>query len=239
MIQTDRDAPLQNGVPRSWENLMNFIRPVRNELVFDEGRGLHVLMPPTASPTLHRLIGQARQLFPLARWYAFSPIDDGNRQAAAMAVFGRDVEFVYDLTQADAVVTLGGDVFAEEPGHIRYAADYQARRRTLDRELPRLVAVETRTSLVGARADERIPLRPRDFEAFAEALAAALDTGAAPSGSHPAIVLWPMRCAAPEPAASSQRAASSPPAFTRSRLPSMRGSELSARQFALSSPCAP
>ena len=181
------DAPLQNGVPKSWENLTNFIRPVRNELVFDEGRGLHVLMPPTASPTLHRLIGQARQLFPLARWYAFSPIDDGNRQAAAMAVFGRDVEFVYDLTQADAVVTLGGDVFAEEPGHIRYATDYQARRRTLDRGLPRLFAVETRTSLVGARADERIPLRPRDFEAFAEALAAALDTGAAPSGSHPAI----------------------------------------------------
>ncbi|MGF9762568.1 TAT-variant-translocated molybdopterin oxidoreductase [Microvirga sp. 0TCS3.31] len=181
------DAPLQGGVPRSWEELTNFIRPVRNELVFDEGRGLSVLMPPTSSPTLHRLIGQARQLFPHAQWHVFSPVDDSNRQAAAMAVFGRDVELVYDLTQADAIVTLGGDLFAEEPGHIRYAADYQARRRILDRGLPRLVAVETRTSLVGARADERIPLRPRDFEAFAEALAVAVETGAAPTGSHPAI----------------------------------------------------
>jgi molybdopterin-containing oxidoreductase family iron-sulfur binding subunit len=181
------DAPLQNGVPRSWEDLTNFIRPVRNELVFGEGRGLHILMPPTASPTLHRLIGQARQLFPHAQWHGFTPIDDDNRHAAAMSVFGRDVELVYDLTQADAIVTLSGDLFAEEPGHIRYAADYQARRRALDRGLPRLVAVETRTSLVGARADERIPLRPRDFEAFAEALAAALETGVAPSSSHPAI----------------------------------------------------
>lgn len=181
------DSPLQNGTPKSWETLTNFIRPVRNELVVNEGRGLHVLMPPTSSPTLHRLIGQARQLFPHAQWHVFTPVDDDNRHAAAMSVFGRDVELVYDLTRADAIVTLGGDLFAEEPGHIRYAADYQARRRAPDRELPRLFAVETRMSLVGARADERIPLRPRDFEAFAEALAAALETGAAPSDSHPAI----------------------------------------------------
>ncbi|MBB3019699.1 molybdopterin-containing oxidoreductase family iron-sulfur binding subunit [Microvirga lupini] len=181
------DAPLQDGVPRSWEDLTNFIRPVRNELVVDEGRGLHILMPPTTSPTLHRLVGQARQLFPHAQWHVFTPIDDGNRQAAAMAVFGRDVELVYDLTQADSIVTLGGDLFAEEPGHIRYAADYQARRRVLGRGLPQLFAVETRPSLLGARADERVPLRPRDFDAFAEALAAALDHGTAPSGSHPAI----------------------------------------------------
>ncbi|MBD2747530.1 TAT-variant-translocated molybdopterin oxidoreductase [Microvirga sp. BT688] len=181
------DAPLQNGVPGSWEELTSFIRPVRNELVFDEGRGLHVLMPPTSSPTLHRLIGQARQLFPHAQWHVFTPIDEDNRRAAAMSVFGRDVELVYDLAQADVIVTLGGDLFAEEPGHIRYAADYQARRRAPDRSLPRLFAVETRMSLVGARADERIPLRPRDFEGFVEALAAALQSGAVPSGSHPAI----------------------------------------------------
>ncbi|MBJ6125710.1 TAT-variant-translocated molybdopterin oxidoreductase [Microvirga splendida] len=181
------EAPLQNGEPRSWEELTAFIRPVRNELVFDEGRGLHVLMPPTSSPTLHRLIGQARQLFPHAQWHVFSPVDDVNRQTAARAAFGRDVDLVYDLTQADTIVTLGGDLFAEEPGHIRYAADYQARRRAPDRELPQLVAVETRTSLVGARADERIPLRPREFETFAEALAAAVETGTVPPGSHPAV----------------------------------------------------
>src|SRR3712207_3483842 len=107
-------------------------------------------MPPTDSPTLHRLIGQARKLFPQAQWHVFSPVDDGNREAAAAAVFGRKVELVYNLTQADAIVTLGGDLFSEEPGHIRYAADYQTRRRILDRGLPKLFAAETRTSLVEA-----------------------------------------------------------------------------------------
>ena len=99
-----------------------------------------------------------------------------------MAVFGREVDLVHDLTQADAIVTLGGDLFAEDPGHLRYAADLQVRRRMQERALPRLFAVEARPSLVGTRADERIPLRPRDFEAFAQALAAALETGSAPPG---------------------------------------------------------
>jgi molybdopterin-containing oxidoreductase family iron-sulfur binding subunit len=182
------DTPMQNGLPRSWEQFTSFIRPVRNELVVAEGRGLHILMPPTSSPTLQRLMAQARQLFPLARWHVFSPIADDNRRVAAAAAFGRDLDLVYDLTQADAVVTLGGDLFAEEPGHLRHAADYQARRRMQDRALPRLFAVETRPSLVGARADERIPLRPRDFEAFVQALAAALGTGPALiPGPHPSI----------------------------------------------------
>lgn len=182
------DTPLQNGSPRSWEELTNFIRPVRNDLVVGEGRGLHILMPPTSSPTLHRLMAQARQLFPLAQWHVFSPIDDDNRRTAATAVFGRNLDFVYDLTQADIIVTLGGDLFAEEPGHLRYAADYQTRRREQDRPLPGLNAVEARLSLAGARADERIPLRPRDFNDFVQALAAALGVGAAPaSAPHPSV----------------------------------------------------
>ncbi|EIM28066.1 Fe-S-cluster-containing hydrogenase subunit [Microvirga lotononidis] len=183
------DAPLQNGSPRTWEDLTNFIRPVRNELVVGEGRGLHILMPPTSSPTLLRLMAQARQLFPLAQWHVFSPVDDEGRRSAATATFGKHLDLVYDLTQADVVVTVGGDLFAEEAGHLRYAAEYQARRRMQDRALPRLTAVETRPSLVGARADERIALRPRDIEAFVQALASALGAGPAPADPpHPSVL---------------------------------------------------
>lgn len=179
-------APIQNGIERDWEVLTNFIRPVRNELVYNEGRGLHVLMPPTSSPTIHRLMAQARQLFPAARWHVFSPIDDDNKRAASMALLGRPADFAYDLTQADVIVTLGGDLFAEEAGHLRYAADYQARRRMQDRELPRLYSIESRPSLVGGRADERIVLRPREFETFVRAIADALGIGGSPSSdAHP------------------------------------------------------
>jgi len=182
------DTPLQDGSPRRWEELTRFIRPVRNELVVGEGRGLHILMAPTSSPTLHRLISYTRELFPHAQWHVFTPIDDDARRAAVLDGFGRDLDFVYDLTQADTIVTLGGDLFAEEPGHLRYAADYQKRRRMRDRELPRLFAIETRPSLVGARADERIVLRPRDVDAFVRGLAASLEAGVAPAPDvHPSV----------------------------------------------------
>ncbi|UVF21011.1 TAT-variant-translocated molybdopterin oxidoreductase [Microvirga terrae] len=183
------DTPLQNGSARSWEELTGFIRPVRNDLVVSEGGGLHILMPPTSSPTLHRLMAQARQLFPFAKFHEFSPVDDGCRRDAAIESFGRDLDFVYDLTRADIIVTLGGDLFAEEPGHLRYAADFQTRRRVQERALPRLYAVETRLSLTGARAEERLPVRPRDFQPFVQALAAALKIGvASTSETHPAIL---------------------------------------------------
>jgi molybdopterin-containing oxidoreductase family iron-sulfur binding subunit len=182
------DTPLQNGVRRTWGDLVALVRPGRNELAVNEGRGLHVLLPPSASPTLDRLVSQARELFPHAQWHRFSPIDEDNRRAGARAVFGRELDLIYDLTRADVIVTLGGDLFADEPGHVRYAADYQTRRRASDRPLPRLLAIETRPSLAGARADERVVLRPREIEPFAQDLAAALQAGASPStDSHGAV----------------------------------------------------
>jgi molybdopterin-containing oxidoreductase family iron-sulfur binding subunit len=94
---------------------------------------------------------------------------------------------VYDFTQADVIVTIGGDIFSTEPGYIRYAADYQARRRDEHRPLPRFFAVESTPSLAGVRADERVVLRPREIEAFVRAVASAWQHGTTlEQGAHPA-----------------------------------------------------
>jgi molybdopterin-containing oxidoreductase family iron-sulfur binding subunit len=178
-------APREGGQARDLQALERFIRPIRNELVVSEGRGLHILMPPIASPTVERLVRSARQTFPHAHWYVHGPITDEHRRAGAQVAFGRAVDVVYDLRRADLIVTVGGDLFATEPGHIRYAADFQARRREADRPLPRLVAVESTPSLVGARADERIVLRPREVEAFIRALAALVGTTGVSGEAHP------------------------------------------------------
>jgi MoCo/4Fe-4S cofactor protein with predicted Tat translocation signal len=178
-------APRENGHARDGRALERFIRPTRNELVVSEGRGLHILMPPLASPTIERLVDAAREMFPHARWYAYAPIGDEHKRAGAALAFGRVVDVVYDLRQADLIITIGGDLFAVGPGHIRYAADFQARRREADRPLPRLVAVESTPSLAGARADGRIVLRPREMEKFVTELATALQTDGS-SVAHPA-----------------------------------------------------
>jgi MoCo/4Fe-4S cofactor protein with predicted Tat translocation signal len=179
-------APRERGQGRDLQSLERLIRPVRNELVVSEGRGLHLLMPPLASPTVERVVRSAREAFPHAHWYAYTPITNEHQRGGAQLAFGRAVDLVYDLRQADIIVTIGGDLFATEPGHIRYAADFQARRRGADRPLPRLVAVESTPSLVGARADEHIVLRPREVEAFARALATVVGTTGPSGDAHPA-----------------------------------------------------
>ena len=180
-------TPLESGTARGWAAFERYLAVLRDDMVAGRGRGLRLLMPPVASPTLDRLAGALRARLPEAAWHFYAPLALDHRRAGAVQAFGRPLDFVYDLTRADAIVTLGGDLFATEPGHVRYAADYQARRREPGRPLPHLVAAESSPSLVGARADQRIALRPRDMPAFAHALAAALAGGSPPTDAHPAV----------------------------------------------------
>ena len=168
---------LENGEPRSFESAFGMLAAMRRELAETRGKGLHILMEPVASPTVERLMLAMRAELPEARWHVHSPLGDETRRAGTTALFGRALDPVYDLRNADAIVTLGGDLFAFEPGHLRHAAEYQARRRDPNRPLPRLFAVETAPSLVGARADRRIALKPSGVAAFAHSLAAAFGIG--------------------------------------------------------------
>jgi MoCo/4Fe-4S cofactor protein with predicted Tat translocation signal len=171
-------APSNGGRERSWADFKNFIASIRSDFLATAGKGLHILTPPLASPTADRAIAEARRLYPAARWHRYAPLADAQAQAGAAMAFGRVLDPVYDLTRADAILTLGGDLFAEAPGHVRYAADYMARRRAQGRELPRLCAAETTPSLVGTRADRRLALPPRDIEDLARAVLAAVENPA-------------------------------------------------------------
>ena len=183
LYDPDRSVfPTEHGASRSWADVARHLRPLREEFVANGGRGLRILLPPLASPTLDRLIRAAGAIFPHAIWHRYSPLGSENVHAGATLAFGQPLDPIYDLTQADAILTLGGDLFAEAPGHIRYAADYMARRRAEERRLPGLYCAESTPSLVGARADERLSVPPREIEAFAIAVAAILEGS---TGDHP------------------------------------------------------
>ncbi|MBA3517924.1 MAG: TAT-variant-translocated molybdopterin oxidoreductase, partial [Rhizobiales bacterium] len=47
--------PRENGEARRFDNAVGFLRALRSDLVASRGRGLHILMPPLASPTSERL----------------------------------------------------------------------------------------------------------------------------------------------------------------------------------------
>ncbi|MBM6594940.1 TAT-variant-translocated molybdopterin oxidoreductase [Microvirga pudoricolor] len=164
----------ENGRERQDGDPLRLLEPIRDALSAGEGRGLHVLMEPTASPTAFRLVQAVRNRLPGARWHRYAPLAGDARHAGATEAFGRPLDTLYDLSAADVIVALGGDLFLTEPGSLRHAADYQGRRRN-GGAATRLIAVESTPSLVGAKADERVVLRPRDMEAFARDILRALD----------------------------------------------------------------
>jgi len=168
LYDPDRSTvPMAGGMRRSWDDASLYVTQLSHQFQANAGRGLHILLEPCASPTRDRLIALARQTLPEARWYFHAPLTDGNTHVATARVFGRPLDPVLDLMQADVILTLGGDPLGAGAGHIRYAADYAQRRHARDRPLPRLYSAETSPSLTGARADHRLALPPREIEALA------------------------------------------------------------------------
>lgn len=161
------NTPMAGGIRRSWAEVGHFFARVRQQFQPNNGRGLHILLEPCASPTRERLIGRVRQAYPEASWYRYSPLADDQARGAAVSIFGRPADEMFDLKQADVILTFGGDLLGAGACHVRHAADYAERRRASDRPLPRLYSIEASPSLTGARADRRLAVGPRTAEAVA------------------------------------------------------------------------
>ncbi|MCL4767770.1 MAG: TAT-variant-translocated molybdopterin oxidoreductase [Hyphomicrobiaceae bacterium] len=176
------DAPSASGARMSWADAWRVVNDLGQQARSSGGAGLYVLLEPRASPTVDRLVARARLLLPEARWFTHAPLATGTAHAASRTVFGRPLDQVLDLTAADVIVTLGGDLLCSGAAAIRYAADFAQRRRAPDRPLPRLYAAESTPSLTGARADLRLMAPPRTVEAAARQILAFLRGPTATTG---------------------------------------------------------
>jgi molybdopterin-containing oxidoreductase family iron-sulfur binding subunit len=164
---------LHSGQPSSWEQLADRLRAPRN----DGGAGLRLLLEPSTSPTLHRLLGRLRALHPQLKvtfWSPLPPLD--NTLAGAALAFGRPLQPHYDLVAASVIVTLDADLLNAMPMALAHARRWAARRRlaTPADEPSRLYAVECMRTPTGLAADHRLRRRASDIAAVAGALAAAL-----------------------------------------------------------------
>jgi molybdopterin-containing oxidoreductase family iron-sulfur binding subunit len=178
------------GRPRGWNEAFAALRTALDARRKDGGAGIRLLTETVTSPTLFDLIGQVLKEFPRARWYQWEPAGRDNVHAGARQAFGKDtsVSTHHDFRKADVVVSLDADFLFWGPGHLAYAGEFVERRRVrvgpgTDEQqkeraakatMNRLYVVECTPSITGAYADHRLPLRMRDIEAFARALAAKL-----------------------------------------------------------------
>ena len=191
LYDPDRSTTLQQlGEVRPWSAVSAAIRGGLSAQTASKGAGLRILTETVASPTLAAQLQQVLSLHPGAKWIQWEPVNRDNARAGARIAFGQYVEPLYDLTKADVILSLEADFLASDGAHsLHYMRQFASRRRVEDSadNLNRLYVVESDHTLTGGRADNRLPIKASQIEAFARAVAAAAGvsgiSGRAPAGA--------------------------------------------------------
>jgi molybdopterin-containing oxidoreductase family iron-sulfur binding subunit len=177
------------GVASTWEEFLGEFQPLIEQQRSKGGAGLRILTETVTSPTLFSQLQAILAAFPQASWHQYEPVNPDNLYAGAVLAFGEPVEPVYQLAQAEVIVSLDADFLANGPGRVRYSRDFADGRRgklSAERSRNRLYVVESTPTITGAAADHRLPLKAGQVEAFARALAQALGLDL-PAG-EPAVI---------------------------------------------------
>ncbi|HSI87549.1 MAG TPA: hypothetical protein VK918_00710, partial [Pyrinomonadaceae bacterium] len=178
MYDPDRSQQVMfRGGGSSWQGFSTAMRTAIEENRADGGAGIRFLTPTVTSPTLQ---GQFRQIateMPNAKWVQYEPVNKDNVHEGARLAFGSPAHPVYRFDRAARILSLDADIFSGS--NARYMADYAAGRKVTaeNREINRMYAVETTMSLMGAKADHRIAVKPSQLVEVAKAIAAAFGVG--------------------------------------------------------------
>jgi len=151
------------------------------DLLNKQGQGMHVVMPPSTSPTLLAAVAKMKSgSFPKAKFHTWSPLNQDNALQGAEMAFGKPMSAHYDYEAADVIVSLDCDFLATEGDNIKSASEW-GKRRAQAQNLNRLYVVESIFSTTGTAADHRFRTKSGDIAGVAFALAKQIGVG---SGSN-------------------------------------------------------
>src|SRR6202165_702151 len=126
-------TPLYRGETRPWTQFMAEIRGALEKendgLKAKKGAGLRFLTETITSPSLAAQMKSVLTDFPEAKWHQYEPANRDNARAGAIMAFGQPVNTICDFSKADRILSLGSDFLACQPGSLRYARDFAAKRR--------------------------------------------------------------------------------------------------------------
>src|SRR5580765_3268546 len=159
---------------RTWTSFVGEMRTVLDEQRPKQGAGIRFLTETITSPSVGAQIKELLQALPQAKWHQYEPANRDNARAGAMMALGQPVNITYRFDLADRVLSLDSDFLSCQPGSLRYARDFAAKRRVTEenKEMSRLYVVETTPSNTGAKADHQWCVKPSELEGIARALSA-------------------------------------------------------------------
>ena len=132
MYDPDRAQVVTNkGLISSWVSFQAAVAEVRERAILKNGDGLRILTETVTSPTVTDQIKGILKEMPGAKWHQYEPCGRHNAYRGAMLAFGRPVNTIYHLDQADVIVSLDADFLSCGPGNLRHARQFADRRRVM------------------------------------------------------------------------------------------------------------
>ncbi|MBL8001123.1 MAG: TAT-variant-translocated molybdopterin oxidoreductase [Flavobacteriales bacterium] len=169
-------GPMTGGAPGTWEAADKAITAKLNEAKAKGGR-IVVLSNTVLSPSTREAINTLKAKYGATTTaegttaggarvdhVQYDTLSMAGLTAANAKSFGKRVLPSYDLTKADVIVSFGADFLSTWGSTTENTWQYATRRRpedaTAEKPMSRHWQVESRMSITGANADERIALKP-------------------------------------------------------------------------------
>ncbi len=168
-----------HGQIDAWESFVTALFERRESLLAHHGEGLRLLTGAITSPSLTAQIAALKKQFPGMQWHQWEPLHRDHAVAAATQAFGRPLDSIYDVGSAEVVFAVESDLISAVPGWLAYARHFAERRRPdqTGGKMSRVYAIESTPTLIGAKADHRLAMRPAEIAAALRCVAAALGAG--------------------------------------------------------------
>lgn len=170
---------------RPWTTFVGEIRTSLDEQRPKQGAGLRFLTETITSPTIAAQLKAILTEFPQAKWHQYEPVNNDNARAGAVAALGRPVNTIYDFSKAERILSLDADFLSAQPGNLKYARDFAAKRRMTEgkKEMNRLYVIESTPTATGAAADHHWAVKPSEILTAATVIASQSGVGGASGGS--------------------------------------------------------
>lgn len=153
-------TPLHHGEPASKKQFTIALKALADRCDADEGSELGIVLGTTTSPTVRRLLDATIERWPNATWCA---IDSSGKSVSS------NTAYVYDLTNANAIVSIGADFLSGRdwpPCYVRQFADArrivgsQSKESPENVEMAALHSLGSAPSLTSAKADNSLIVKP-------------------------------------------------------------------------------
>lgn len=157
----------------TWEIALRDLRGLVDEHKKNGGKGFAVLTEPITSRALKTQLMGLKAQMPGMQIHQYSAVTSDSAVEGSAIAFGQRLHPVYDLSQADVIVSFDADFMHSMPESVRMTGEFSKRRDPDAGTMNRLYAVESTPSLVGAAADHRFAMKPSEVDATLRALAEA------------------------------------------------------------------